>query len=168
MTTFTTAHSSDRPNFNLALLREAQKPPNFASFLTPLWLNKLDLKDYLYNAYGVQVLHVRSYIIHGKVVRDGRTGHLSRLPQQKKMTIEMPQSRPFVWPEEPEDQAPWDVEVQRAVEKERRVQLDDRSDQGTVMGVPVEGEKKSLKEQANALLTGKARWRPGWEDFFVP
>lgn len=84
------------------------------------------------------------------------------------MTIEMPQSMPFVWPEEPQDQDPWNVKVQRAGEKERRLQLEDRSDQGTVMGVPVEGDRKSLKSQAEALLTGKTRWRPGWEDFFVP
>ncbi|KAK4693199.1 hypothetical protein P7C71_g4159, partial [Lecanoromycetidae sp. Uapishka_2] len=156
------------PNFTIVLLREAQKPPHFATFLTPLWFNKLDLKDYLYNAYGVQALHVRSYIIHGKVVRDARTGHLSRLRQQKKMTIEMPQNMPFVWPEEPEHLDPWDVEVQRAGEQETRERREDRSDQGTVMGVPVEADRKTLKSQAEALLTGKTRWRPGWEDFFVP
>jgi len=131
-------------------------------------MNKLDLKDYLYNAYNVRSVHVRSYIIHGKVVRDPRTGHHSRLPQQKKMTIEMPQSMPFVWPEEPEDLEPWDVKVQRAEQKERRVQREDRTRQGTVRGVPVEADRKSLKAQADALLHGKRRWRPGWEDFFVP
>ncbi|KAL9102953.1 MAG: hypothetical protein Q9163_001940 [Psora crenata] len=58
------------PNFVLTLIRSPHLSANFASFLTPLWFNKLDLKDYLYHVYGVQVLSVRSYVIQSKVRQD--------------------------------------------------------------------------------------------------
>lgn len=58
---------NNRPNFVLTLLRTPHSPPHFASFLTPLYLNKLDLKDYLWHAYGLQVLGVRSYVIQARV-----------------------------------------------------------------------------------------------------
>jgi hypothetical protein len=61
---------SSSPNFTLTLLRTPHAPPHFASFLTPLNLNKLDLKDYLYHAYGLKVLNVRSYVIQAKVRED--------------------------------------------------------------------------------------------------
>lgn len=62
-----TGKKNNRPNFVLTLLRTPHSPPHFASFLTPLYLNKLDLKDYLWHAYGLQVLGVRSYVIQAKV-----------------------------------------------------------------------------------------------------
>lgn len=58
------------PNFTLTLLRTPHAPPHFASFLTPLNLNKLDLKDYLWNAYGLQALTVRSFVIQARVRED--------------------------------------------------------------------------------------------------
>jgi large subunit ribosomal protein L23 len=69
-------------------------------------LNKLDLRDYLYNCYGVRVLGVRSYIQQQKVRQD-KPGAKRPAPRRwyrpravKKMLVEM--ESPFVWPEEPE------------------------------------------------------------------
>ena len=71
-----------RPNFTLTLIRpHPDAPPRFASFITPLNLNKLDLKDYLYNAYGVHVLSVRSYVQQQRV-REGKPG--SKWPQRNR------------------------------------------------------------------------------------
>ena len=74
-----------RPNFVLTFLRpHPDAPPNFASFLTPLNLNKLDLKDYLYNAYGIHVLSVRSYVQQQRV-REGKPR--SRWPQRNRYVM---------------------------------------------------------------------------------
>ncbi|CAO1601417.1 mitochondrial 54S ribosomal protein YmL41 [Xanthoria calcicola] len=69
------------PNFTLTLLRTPFAPPNYATFLTPLHLNKLDLKDYLYNLYGVEVLSVRSYVQQARVRQD-KPG--ARLPKPRR------------------------------------------------------------------------------------
>ena len=39
----------------LTLLRTPNSPPNFATFLVPLNLNKLDMRDYLFHAYGTNL-----------------------------------------------------------------------------------------------------------------
>ena len=70
-----------RPNFTLTLLRTPFAPPNYATFITPLHLNKLDLKDYLYNLYGVEVLSVRSYVQQARVRQD-KPG--ARLPKARR------------------------------------------------------------------------------------
>jgi large subunit ribosomal protein L23 len=73
----------------------------------PLNLNKLDLRDYLYNAYGIEVRGVRSYIQQQKLTQ-GKPSAQRQVPRQwhrprsiKRMTVEM--VKPFVWPEEPKD-----------------------------------------------------------------
>jgi hypothetical protein len=97
--------STPRPNFTLTLLRTPTHPPTFASFIVPLNLNKLDLRDYLYNAYGISVRGVRSYIQMQKLRQDkpsAKRPHPRRWfrPRSiKKMMVEM--DKPFVWPEEP-------------------------------------------------------------------
>ncbi|KAK0119423.1 hypothetical protein ONS95_010875 [Cadophora gregata] len=95
------------PNFTLTLVRTPEQPPTFASFIVPLNLNKLDLRDYLWNAYGVQVRGVRSYIQQQKVRQD-KPGAIRIKPRRwyrprsiKKMLVEM--ESPFVWPEKPEN-----------------------------------------------------------------
>ena len=81
----------------------------------PLRLNKLDLKDYLWHAYGVPVLRVRSYVQQQKVVADKpgallpRRNRWYRPRAKKRMTVEMadePGCGPFVWPEEVDDFEP--------------------------------------------------------------
>ncbi|KAL8928888.1 MAG: hypothetical protein Q9172_000725 [Xanthocarpia lactea] len=69
------------PNFTLTLLRTPFSPPNCATFITPLHLNKLDLKDYLYNLYGIKVLNVRSYVQQARVRQD-KPG--ARLPKPQR------------------------------------------------------------------------------------
>ena len=96
-----------RPNFTLTLLRTPALPPTFATFIVPLNLNKLDLRDYLWNVYDIRVNSVRSYIQLQKMRQD-KPGAKRPSPRRwhrprsiKRMTVEMEQ--PFLWPEEPKD-----------------------------------------------------------------
>ncbi|KAI9801801.1 MAG: hypothetical protein M1825_003174 [Sarcosagium campestre] len=152
------------PNFTLTLLRTPFLPPDHASFIVPLNLNKFDIRDYLYHAYGVRVISVRSFVQQQKV-QDDRPN--ARIPAQnrhyrpraiKKMTVLM--HKPFVWPEEPEDLSPWDKQA-----------FDDQNDEnepGSQMD-PKRGERPSperrpIAEQAQQLLDGSRPWKPRWED----
>ena len=103
--------TSLRPNFEITLLRNPKLPPNFASFIVPLNFNKLDLRDYLWNGYGVYVKGVRSYVQMQKIVQSNpkeqkaRPRNWFRPRSIKKMMVEM--DKPFVWPEVPEDLSPY-------------------------------------------------------------
>jgi large subunit ribosomal protein L23 len=70
----------------------------------------LDLRDYLFNVYGVRVKGVRSFIQQQKVRQD-KPGAIRPAQRKwyrprsiKKMMVEL--ERPFVWPEEPTDLTP--------------------------------------------------------------
>ncbi|CZR64638.1 related to ribosomal protein [Phialocephala subalpina] len=160
------------PNFTLTLLRTPNNPPTFASFIVPLNLNKLDLRDYLWNVYGVEVRGVRSYIQQQKVRQD-KPGEKRPKPRKwfrpraiKKMMVEM--EKPFVWPAVPEKFDDWDKDTYDSAKKEReeaeQIFAHDYRQQPTK-------ERASMAEQAKALLSGKDPWkttpereRDEWED----
>ena len=167
------------PNITLTLLRTSHLPPNFASFIVPLSLNKLDLKDYLWNAYGIPVLSVRSYIQHQpvknmKTLPNGEMIRKWNRPNPiKKMTVEMGKREEgkngrggglFVWPDMlKEDQLePWDKDLYDAASlqqmhgyKEGVGQLAHRFEQPG---------RQSVAEQARRLKEGKDEWRPTWQE----
>lgn len=93
----------------IALARTPFLSPRYAQFRVPLNFNKLDLRDYLQNAYNVGVVSVRSYIEQQpitRMTRDGRNIGAWRRPKaQKRMTVEL--REPFVYPEEPKDLSPY-------------------------------------------------------------
>jgi large subunit ribosomal protein L23 len=93
-----------RPNFTITFVRTPSLPPTWATFITPLSLNKLDIRDYLWHAYGVHSLRVRSYVVQRPVQRTS-TRRMFRGRGYKRMTVEM--DKPFVWPDEPEDYSPY-------------------------------------------------------------
>lgn len=79
------------------------------------------------------------------------------------MTVEM--EKPFVWPEVPELE-PWDKKVFDAEQKDRKERQDamrpDASNRPTK-------ERKSIAEQAQAILDGEDSWQTGntrseWEN----
>ena len=78
-----------------------------ATFITPLNINKLDMKSYLLNAYGVRVRAVRSYVQQQRVRQDKPTAkrvsprRWYRPRSIKKMTVEMDMA--FAWPDEVDD-----------------------------------------------------------------
>lgn len=97
-----------RPDIVITLHRTPTLPPKYARFTVPLWFSKLDFRNYLSNAYGVEVIHVRSQVKHAKVAREERmlgNGRLRRGQAHKMMTVELVD--PFVWPEEEKDLTPY-------------------------------------------------------------
>ncbi|KAI9832198.1 MAG: hypothetical protein M1826_002202 [Phylliscum demangeonii] len=157
------------PNFTLTLLRTPFLPPTFASFIVPLNFNKLDLKDYLYHAYDVRVLAVRSFVQQQRVRQD-RPNAIMPVPNRwfrpraiKKMTVEM--DRGFRWPDEPTDFTPWDKRTYEIVEKEQEKEKESRSADG---GQQPTRERESMAEQARRLLRGDDRWKVPWEDVGEP
>ncbi|MCJ1318904.1 hypothetical protein MMC15_004236 [Xylographa vitiligo] len=147
-----------------------------ASFLVPLSLNKLDLKDYLYNVYNVPVLSVRSFIQQQRVRQDKPGAKLPR-PRRwyrarsiKKMTVEMGQvdgmgGGAFVWPKEEEDLEPWD---KKAWDSAEAAQEAENEKFGADAAKLPPADRKTMAEQAKALLEGKLIWRPSWRDYGRP
>jgi large subunit ribosomal protein L23 len=151
----------------LTLLRTPDLPPTFASFYVPLNLNKLDLRDYLWNCYGVSALSVRSYVQlqklkHGKGPRpSARQWYRPR--SIKKMTVEM--DKPFVWPEVPDlemwDKSVFDGTTKEQEEKQKYLAYDGSKHRPA--------DHQSIAKQAKSLLKSPAAWRTGnsnpkWEN----
>ncbi|KAF7870037.1 hypothetical protein EAF04_004821 [Stromatinia cepivora] len=149
------------PNFTITLLRTPNLPPSFASFIVPLNLNKLDMRDYLWNAYGIEVRAVRSYI-QAQKLKEGKPGQKIPTPRKwfrprsiKRMMVEM--ERPFVWPEEPKDFSAWDKEgLKKRQEHEEELQAEQYPD---AKQKPSK-ERLSIAEQARKILQGKEKWAP--------
>lgn len=71
------------------------------------------------------------------------------------MTVEL--QRPFVWPEEPEDYQEWNrKEVEGSSEEQEKAQEKERPSGATMAP---EERMESMREQAKALLEGKAKWK---------
>ncbi|EKD17452.1 mitochondrial 54S ribosomal protein uL23m [Drepanopeziza brunnea f. sp. 'multigermtubi'] len=148
------------PNFTLTLLRTPELPPTTASFEVPLNLNKLDIRDYLWNVYGVQVLGVRSYIQQQKVRQD-KPG-AQRVAQRKwyrpraikRMLVEM--EKPFVWPAEPENFDPWDKKTFDAAKKDREQTSEVYNPEYRLKPAR---DRESIAEQAKSLLKGETTWQ---------
>jgi large subunit ribosomal protein L23 len=124
-------------------------------------LNKLDLRDYLWNCYGIPVTSVRSYIQIQKLRQD-KPGARRPSPRKwfrprsiKKMTVEM--ERPFVWPEVP-DLEKWDKKTFDAAQKER--EENEKQFRPDGRQIPTK-ERASIAEQARLLLQGKEKWKTG-------
>lgn len=92
------------PKARVCLLRpNAKHTPYQAKFLVPRNFNKMDLRDYLWNVYGLRALNVTVQLLHARMKRNADDLARHRAPQYKKMTIDM--EEPFVWPDLPEHMA---------------------------------------------------------------
>ncbi|EME78870.1 uncharacterized protein MYCFIDRAFT_212486 [Pseudocercospora fijiensis CIRAD86] len=147
------------PNVNIAFIRG--RLPHEARFQVPLWFSKLDLRDYLWHAYQVEILRVRSYVKQSRV-QSGKPHEIRpsvrrwHRPKAKKyMTVSL--VRPFVWPERSEDHEEWNrKEVKAGDEETRKMQ----EKLGSMSDAMVNEERRErMKEQAKALLEGKAKWK---------
>ncbi|KAI1485772.1 hypothetical protein F5X96DRAFT_674312 [Biscogniauxia mediterranea] len=109
------------PDHMITFLRPpANQPAQFATFKVPLRFNKLDLRDYLFHAYNVSVLGVRSHLKQQRVRRSKFHHRIYRPPPIKTMTVEL--TSPFVWPKQPADKSPWN-----SAHAERSDKLDKKS-----------------------------------------
>ena len=128
----------------------------------PLWFSKLDLRDYLYHAYSVRTLSIRSYVKQSRPIsHDPRASRPTpnrwhRPKATKTMTVEL--ERPFVWPEETKDFEAWNQKEVREAEKEQEGFREKSRPSGDA--VVDEKRRERMREQAKALLEGKERWSP--------
>ncbi|EPS32559.1 hypothetical protein PDE_07519 [Penicillium oxalicum 114-2] len=150
------------PEFVIALARTPFLSPRYAQFRVPLNFNKLDLRDYLQNAYNVGVVSVRSYIEQQpitRMTRDGRNIGAWRRPKaQKRMTVEL--REPFVYPEEPKDLSPWEKESWDASEKWQTGMQKKMQQKSHSAEEPDTDVRKAFEEQAKELKKTPEEWRP--------
>ena len=93
------------PNIVVTLKRNPRLEPYHAVFEVPLNLSKLDLRDYLWNLYGVKSLSIRSQVLPGRLRRihkvpdlPRRIGPMKRTRARKKMIVHL--AKPFRYPRE--------------------------------------------------------------------
>lgn len=94
------------PDFTVTMMRKPTDSPYLASFQVPLWFNKLDMKSYLQELYGVSIVHVRSWVVEHRLARrphanPRREGQWYRPQSEKRMKVQLVE--PFEWPEVPKD-----------------------------------------------------------------
>ncbi|KAF1816786.1 hypothetical protein P152DRAFT_453407 [Eremomyces bilateralis CBS 781.70] len=154
------------PNIRIALLKTPQHPPSFAKFLVPLTWNKLDLRDYLWNVYGVHAVRVRVYVQLQRVRMDKPREKYPAArrwfrPQSKKfMTIEM--DEPFYWPPDPEDFVEWDKDTFDAANKTKIKERDSRMPIGAMEKPAGAADLRAL---AKKFVTGSEKWTPPTDPF---
>ncbi|KAK4032445.1 hypothetical protein C8A01DRAFT_41102 [Parachaetomium inaequale] len=145
------------PNHVIAFIRPKPKqPPNLATFVVPLQFNKLDLRDYLYHAYNVEVTAVRSFINQpAPKQKHGNAGRYYRPRSQKMMIAEL--VKPFVWPEPPakKDREAFDYDMYEKLNKERSKAIDAQVNtlKTPLRPVsPIPKDRQQLKEEAAEVL----------------
>lgn len=131
-------------------------------------MNKLDLRDYLYHAYNVRVVSVRSYVEQQKVTQGKPNAPKLQIKRWfrpraiKKMTVEL--ESPFVWPSMPTEEELnelWSKETNDLARKDNDGYAEKR---GRLADANVDrAERKSMREQAKALLERKVQWKPAEE-----
>ncbi|ROT40661.1 hypothetical protein SODALDRAFT_330403 [Sodiomyces alkalinus F11] len=151
------------PSHVITFLRRDNQPPNWAHFEVPLTFTKFDLRDYLWNLYGVETTKVRSAVQQHKVERrQGGRGALYRPPPTKYMTAEL--TRPFVWPEVPADLQPWNKDLWDAREKSGNLASKTqraRHEEGNIGSPskdPITFDRRELRQRAQKYLNGQLTW----------
>ena len=69
---------------------------------------------------------------------------------------------PFVWPEEETNLEAWDKTTYDEAAKEQKRLNEEFGPKGKLMP---KADRKSIAEQAKALLEGREVWRPSWRDY---
>lgn len=140
----------------------------------PLQWNKFDLRDYLWNLYGVEVRKVRSYVKEQPLEqRVGLPNSWYRPRAKKIMTVEL--AKPFQWPELPENKRPWNKEMwdmrQELFDKNQKESMDRQRGRIPLVSEADETpERKELRSMAQKMLSGEVKWSndvrldPKWED----
>ncbi|KAK4227836.1 hypothetical protein QBC38DRAFT_443318 [Podospora fimiseda] len=156
------------PNHVIAFIRPLPKqPPNLASFAVPLKFNKLDLRDYLFHAYNVEVLSVRSFINQSPPQQKYGTHGKWYRPQSKKMMI-AELVKPFVWPEVlPESQREgYDYETFKSIQDQRDKHIKRQMDPSDIplrTMTAQSKDRKDLRQQAQDFLKRGVEWSNGRE-----
>ncbi|GKT47236.1 54S ribosomal protein L23, mitochondrial [Colletotrichum spaethianum] len=150
------------PNHVVTLIRKDRAPPNWATFNVPLTFTKFDLRDYLWNLYGVEVTAVRSWVKQSPIERKGASSGYYRPQSQKFMTVQM--TKAFVWPSPPEDLEPWNKKLWDAREATSQKQYrEDVARQLGRLAYPSKdkesAERKKLRREAAKMMEGKKEFK---------
>lgn len=155
------------PDFTVTMRRNKYLGPWYAQFYVPTNFSKLDFKDYLKQAYGVDVVGIQSYLTHAKVRRhrnesrsNQHRGELTRMLPRKRMTVKL--AKPFLWPTDPKtlkDPAFDKKEYTSTVKGQKEIQKKYQD----ILGVRLDKKhRQAVAEQAKDMILNKARWAPTW------
>ena len=145
-------------------MTRSKLPPQYATFIVPLNINKLDFRDYLYHAYSIKTVSITSRIFAQAVTNTGKPGidrpgqGLHRPKPVKKMTVLM--EEPFVWPEPPDEEAleeEFNVTQFRAGQELQQLTQEQQAKGDRFVD---ETDREAMRAQAKRLLAGKERWKP--------
>lgn len=100
------------PNFWMKIIQPIHdQPPNVVQFSCSMEMTRHDIKNYLEKIYKVPVMHVRTRIAIGEVVREPIKGYLIKKDDVKLAYVVLPKEMEFKFPE---------IFDQEAKEKEKR------------------------------------------------
>jgi large subunit ribosomal protein L23 len=130
----------------------------------PLQFNKLDLRDYLFHAYNVEVNGVRSFINQPAPRRKAGRGKWYRPRAQKMMIVEL--VKPFVWPEPPaeSERKDFDYSIFKNMQKARDEDTNRRVDPSNIplrTQTPMPRPRVGLIAQAEQFLKNGVEWSNG-------
>lgn len=163
------------PNHVIAFIRpKPRQPPNLATFVVPLQFNKLDMRDYLWHVYNVEVTAVRSFVNQFRPrQKHGHTGRTFRPRSGKMMIAEL--VKPFTWPEQPQekDLEDFDITMHKRLNKNRQKSLDQQMNPGFIplrTQTEIPADRRALRAEANEILNGSrvAYTEPEARDLIVP
>ena len=90
---------------------------------------------------------------------EGGTGEITDPNTGRRVVL---RGGPFVWPEEERNLEAWDKKTyDEAAREQRRMNEQNGPDR---MLLP-KADRRSIAEQARALLEGREVWRPSWRDY---
>ena len=131
----------------------------------PLKFNKFDMRDYLYNVYGVETCGMRSFI--NQPVPQRRDNGTRYRPQSKKMMV-AELVKPFVWPEPPakdmRDQFDYVAAMKLEAAREDRTAQQKNQEIGKIplrTDVAVPEDRKELRRQAEQFMLAPHLWEEG-------
>lgn len=157
--------ASPRPRHVIVFLRKNKQSHNEATFRVPLTFTKFDIRDYLWNLYGVEVTKVRSQVIGRPLtLRNNYTNRYYRPRFAKVMTVGLVE--PFQWPEIPRKTDDFYKSLYDLEQKKIREMREEQNLRATMqLKMMSEGgrspERRSLAKQAKDLLSGQKRWDNG-------
>jgi len=147
------------PREPISLLRVNKLPPQFARFQVPLRFSKLDLRDLLWNGFGVWALRINVLLrpnparprLYAAAV-PARDLSWYRPQPRKIMTVEM--DKPFVWPQSEEviDSSERETYLSHLNTRERVFlqQVQERQ---------VPADAIMYRDAAQKLLEGRRKWK---------
>ncbi|RCI10355.1 hypothetical protein L249_4375 [Ophiocordyceps polyrhachis-furcata BCC 54312] len=151
------------PTHVITMLRRDNSPLNEACFRVPLTFTKFDLRDYLWNLYGVEVRSVSSVVAQQGLQRRSRMSSSVYRPLSRKyMTVVL--TKPFQWPDPPSNLEPWynDMWKKREEAEEKRRTATEESNGYKKMSLiskqPWSESRKQLASLAKRMLDGKEEW----------